>query len=118
MIITEPDFPSPPEGILTPEEQETLTQLQQDRQDAAREERELLLAARARKPDDYHCPRLSKEFETISEGMTKREREGLSLFTKPDVIRWGEIAARGHQTMLAQYELFQAVRQRISRQKS
>jgi hypothetical protein len=56
-MITE-DLPVPPKGFMTLEEEEKLTRLRQDRQDAAREERELLLAARTRETPDYRLPKV------------------------------------------------------------
>jgi hypothetical protein len=109
----DPDPTPPPAGIMTAEEEEILSKLQQDRQDAAREERELLLTARARKPADYRVPFLGKGFEELAKDMTPREREGLAQFTRDDVIRWGEICTRGHNAIMAQHALFQTLQPRI-----
>ena len=109
----DPDPTPPPAGIMTSEEEETLSKLQQDRQDAAREERELLLTARARKPADYRFPKKYPRFEEMTKDMSPREREGFSLFQKEDLIRWGEICDRGHTAIMAQHELFQTLHPRI-----
>jgi hypothetical protein len=105
----------PPAGVMTPEEEEILARLQQDYQDCAREERELLLSARARKPADYRCGCIGGQFEEIVKinEFNRTEREGLSLFLRGDLIRWGGITVRAKELADAQYELFAAIIRRI-----
>jgi hypothetical protein len=106
------DAPVPPEGLMTLEEEEKLTRLRQDRHDAAREERELLLAARSRETADYRLPKLNDMFEGMAEGMSQREREGLGLLKRQEFERWGEIQKRGFAAVRAQHELLKTVEQR------
>jgi hypothetical protein len=90
------DAPVPPKGFLTLAEEETLIRLRQERQDAAREERELLLAARARKTTDdqllkdigLNLPE-REGWEGLFEGLSPREREGFWLLQKHEFERWG-----------------------------
>ena len=107
------DAPIPPEGFLTPEEKETLTRLRQERHDAVREERELLLAARSREKPDYRLPKRSDEFEEVVAGMSPREREGFGLLQKHEFEKWGAIQERGFAAVRKQYELLQAVERRV-----
>ena len=107
------DAPVPPKGFMTLGEEEALTRLRQDRHDAAREERELLLAVRAREAPDYRLGKLGDMFERMAEGMSPREREGLGLLKKHEFERWGEIQSRGFAAVSAQHELLKAVHQRV-----
>jgi hypothetical protein len=107
------DAPVPPEGLMTLEEEEKLTRLGQDRHDAAREERELLLAVRRRETPDYRLRKLDDMFERMAEGMSPREREGFGLLQKHEFERWGEIQERGFAAARAQHELLKAVEQRV-----
>ena len=107
------DAPVPPKGFMTLEEEEKLTRLRQDRHDAAREERELLLAARTRETTDYRLPKLNDMFERMAEGMSPREREGLGLLKKHEFEGWMEIQKRGFAALSAQHELLNAVDQRM-----
>ena len=111
-IMIAEDAPVPPEGLMTLEEEEKLTRLRQDRHDAAREERELLLAARSRETPDYRLRKLDDMFEKMAEGMSPREREGFGLLTKPEFVRWGEIQDRMFAAVFAQHELTKTVAQR------
>jgi hypothetical protein len=76
------DAPPPPKGVLTLKEEEKLNKLRQDRHDAAREERELLLFVRGKAPPDYRYTEGFGRFEHLVEGMTDREREGFSLLIR------------------------------------
>ena len=107
------DAPIPRKGFLTLDEEEKLTKLRQDRQDAAREERELLLAARARKPADYRMKKLNDYFEKMVEGLSPREREGAGLLTKEEFIQWNIIHFRAFTAVEAQCKLIKAAWQRI-----
>ena|ERR1700722_11290893 len=107
------DAPVPPEGLLTLEEEETLTRLRQDRHDAAREGRELLLAVRSRETPDYRLAKLNDMFEGMAKGMSPREREGLGLLQKHEFEAWTEIQKRGFAAVSAQHELLKAVDQRV-----
>jgi hypothetical protein len=111
-MITE-DLPVPPKGFMTLEEEEKLTRLRQDRQDAAREERELLLAARTREKPDYRLPKVDDMFEEMTKGMSPREREGFWLLYKHEFERWEMIQERGFAAVRAQHELFEAVKRRV-----
>ena len=113
--MIEEDAPVPPNSFLTREEEETLTRLRQERQDAVREERELLLAVRSQAPADYRCEGDFGEWESMFEGLSVREREGASLLKRDDLDRWGEIQERGFAAVRAQHELTQAVLQRAKR---
>jgi hypothetical protein len=111
--MTPEDLPVPPKGFMTLEEEETLTRLRQERHDAAREERELLLAARTRETTDYRLPKLDDMFESLAKGMSPREREGFGLLYKHEFERWEMIQERGFAAVRAQHELFEAVKRRV-----
>ena len=109
------DFLPPlPYECLTPDEIVALEGLRQDRQDAERDAREILLAARARVPGDVEeyqkWPEAMKE--TVAR-MSKREREGFSVLTKPDFIQWAETQDRLFATMKAGHETIKAIMRRL-----
>ena len=107
--MIEEDAPVPPDGFLTPEEKETLTRLRQERHDAVREERELLLAVRSREKPDYRLPKRRTSSRNWFEGMSLREREGAGLLQNDDLDNWGAIQERGFAAVRKQHELTQAV---------
>lgn len=107
------DVPTPPEGVLTSGGKEKLTHLRQERHDAAREERDVLLRVRSRAAADYRCRCNFGELEEMLKGLSEREREGFSLLKRDEFERWGEIQERTHEAVSAQIKLYEAPRKRF-----
>jgi hypothetical protein len=108
-----PELPEEIQVYMTLEEKEKLTRLRQERQDAAREARDLLLSARSRDPAD-HRPTVKLD-EFVTEGLSLREREGLGLLRKREFEEWCDAHIRGCAAVRAQARLKIAVARRAKR---
>jgi hypothetical protein len=95
---------------MTYDEQETLNRLREEQHDAERDAREILLAVRAREPGEVKLFQGgSKEWNEMTKDMTRREREGFQMLTKPDFIKYSEAIHRYGDALTAEDELMQKV---------
>jgi hypothetical protein len=103
-----------PYECLTADEIVALEGLRQDKHDAERDAREILLAARAREPGEVkEYKNWPEAIKGTVERMSRREREGFSVLTKPEFIQWSETQERVYEAIESGHKTVKSIISRL-----